>query len=98
MEQQILKFRNHIYEEDEQFSADGYLVSGYRGIAWSILGWELEEDEDTEWTGQYTATGKLLAIMKGDDRVFTFDEDEFTALTEDQFCPECGQTGCKAYH
>ncbi len=97
-DQEVSTFRRHQYENDNSaFPADAYAVKGYRGIAWRVLGWELEPDEDTEWSGYYNRSGNVLAIMKGDDRVFTLEQDDFTPLGDDDYCPGCGQIGCKAY-
>ena len=88
--------RLHYEADDTTFSADAYTVSGYRGIAWYILGWETEPDEDTEWSGCENRTGKIVARMVGDDRDFTFDEDEVIAIHSEEFCSGCGQIGCGA--
>lgn len=83
-------------DPDSEWTADAYTVDGYRGIAWSVYGWELEPDEDTEWSGVEVRTGKILARMVGDDRFFTFDPDEVSAIGKDEFCHGCGQIGCQA--
>lgn len=83
------------YEKDEKtFSSDAYKVKGYGGIAWYVLGWETVPNEDTEWTGMEERTGSVVAVMVGDDRYFTFEPDEVTALNENEYCHECGQIGC----
>ena len=83
------------YEEDgEAFPHDAYTVQGYAGIAWRVYGWELQPTEDTEWDGIKERTGKVVCVMVGDDRRFTFDEDELTPLAEDAYCGSCGQIGC----
>jgi hypothetical protein len=58
------------YESDDAtFSADAYTARGWaQGIAWRVFGWEVEPDEDTEWSGYYNRTGKVVACMIGDDR------------------------------
>jgi hypothetical protein len=45
----------HYESDDVTFSADAYRVSGYGGIAWYVLGWETEPDEDTELTATSVA-------------------------------------------
>lgn len=80
--------------DDETFSADAYTVRGYQGIAWHVLGWETEPDEDTEWSGIERRTGRVVAIMVGDDSRFTFDPDELTAIEREAYCGVCGQIGC----
>lgn len=83
------------YETDnDTFSADAYRVDRYDGIAWSVYGWETEPDEDTEWTGIEERTGRVVAVMIGDDRRFSIDVDEIHAIDEDEYCHECGQIGC----
>ena len=88
--------RQKDHEDAPEYDADGYKVDGYRGIAWSVLGYEVEPDEDTEWTGIYNRTGRLICRMVGDDRHFAFDPDEVHAIKAEDYCPECGQIGCKA--
>jgi hypothetical protein len=39
----------------------------------------------------------VRAVMVGDDRVSTVDVDDLTLIHEDDYCPGCGQIGCKAY-
>jgi hypothetical protein len=59
------------------------------GIAWRVYDYESEPDEDTEWTGYYIPTGRVLAHMVGDDCEFSFEPDELTPVTD--YCPCCGQ-------
>ena len=82
--------------DNETFPADAYQVSGYSGIAWWVLGWETRPDtfEDGEETGYYTRTGRVVAVMVGDDRKFFFHEDDCTPLAREEFCGGCGQIGC----
>ena len=84
------------YEADEAtFSAEGYRVEGWsKGIAWSVLGWETTPDEDTEWSGYETRTGKIAVCMIGDDRIFYVESNAVTPLQREEFCGECGQVGC----
>lgn len=86
---------NREYEQDAQaFPAEAYVVDGYRGVAWRVMGWETEPDEDTEWSGIEVRTGKVVCIMVGDDQRFCFDADELTPLKREAWCGECGQIGC----
>ena len=83
------------YETDDKtFSADAYRAKGYDGVAWYVYGWETEPDEDTEWTGIEERTGRVIAVMVGDDRRFIFDTDDLTPLADDEYCGSCGQIGC----
>jgi hypothetical protein len=94
-DQEVKTFHRHQYENDNStFHADAYSVKGHKGIAWSVLGWELEPNEDTEWSGYYNRSGNVLAIMVGDDRVFAFEPDELTPINETDYCHVCGQIGC----
>lgn len=86
------------YEADrEAFPAPAYRVRGYRGVAFWILGWETEPDEDTEWSGTEARTGRVVGVMVGDDRKFVIDPDDATPLDESEYCPGCGQIGCRCY-
>jgi hypothetical protein len=84
------------YEQDnEAFPADYYHVDGWgAGIAFYILGWETEPDQDTEWSGYEVRTGNVLAVMVGDDYRHTVDPENITPLDSGQFCHSCGQIGC----
>lgn len=95
-EQKVSTFRRHQYENDDKtFLADAYSVPYLKlKVAWRVLGWELEADEDTEWSGIYQRTGQVLAIMVGDDSVHWFDESDLQPISVEQFCGSCGQIGC----
>lgn len=68
------------------------------GIAWRVDNYVTSRDEDYEWSGiENVDYDRVEAHMVGDDRTFTFDIDELTKIDEDEYCPECGQIGCKAY-
>jgi hypothetical protein len=75
-----------------------YSVEGYGGIAWGACHYEKIFGEDYEWTGiEEENRDRVVCIMVGDDREFTFDIDELTPLDDGDYCPVCGQIGCKAY-
>lgn len=82
------------YEPAPEYDDKAYKIDGWRGIAWSIYGWETEPDEDTDWSGQERRTGNLVAVMIGDDRHFSVRPEEVTLLDRDQYCSVCGQIGC----
>lgn len=93
--------------EDFDFSAR-YKIEGWAsGIAWRAVSYEIElreyivddEDEELYWTDyeEVENRDRVVCIMVGDDRKFTFDVDELIKIDEDEYCPECGQIGCKAY-
>lgn len=80
--------------DDESFSADAYCARGWRGVAWHVLGWETLPDEDTEWSGMEERTGRVVAIMVGDDAKFRFEPEELTPISREDYCGSCGQIGC----
>jgi hypothetical protein len=83
------------FEKDEEtFPAEYYRVDGYKGIAFYVLGWETESDEDTEWSGYEVRTGRVLAVMVGDNYRHSVDRDELIPLNSEDFCHSCGQLGC----
>ena len=81
-------------KDDETFNADAYRVRQYSGIAWHVLGWETEPDEDTEWSGIEERTGRVIAIMIGDDRRFSLASDDVSPIDRKEYCGSCGQIGC----
>jgi hypothetical protein len=81
------------YEKAEEYQADAYQI-GKRDVAWSILGWEMANNEDTEWSGYQERTGNLVAVMIGDDRHFSVDPSDVKEISADEFCNGCGQIGC----
>jgi len=89
-----MRHGKHYDEDDERFNAPAYRVKGYGGIAWYVMGWETEPDEDTEWSGYEVRTGNVVCRMVGDDRDFTFEPNEVTPLRREEYCGECGQIGC----
>ena len=85
----------HYEDDDDRFPpATRYRVRGSPGIAYRVLGWEAEPDEDTEWSGYENRTGNVVAIMVGDDRRHIVEPDDLTPLDELAYCAECGQIGC----
>jgi hypothetical protein len=83
------------YEQDgAAFPADNYRVQHYPGVAFYVLGWETEPDEDTEWSGYEVRTGQVLAVMVGDDHRYRVDPEDLTPLSRAEFCASCGQIGC----
>lgn len=88
------------------YTVDGYSgIAWYsRGHAktWTEETWELIEGEDPECEHSYIYSegeeiedqDKLIMVMIGDDREFTFDKDEVHKLDDLAYCAECGQIGC----
>lgn len=58
---------------------DYVTVEGYGGVAFRVEGGDEHQ---------------LRAHMVGDDTTYTFDVEECTVLSEDEFCHDCGQLGC----
>lgn len=86
--------KKHYESDDATFNAEAYSVKGYRGIAFHVLGWETEPDQDTEWTGYEVRTGNVLAVMVGDDRRHSVDPADLTPIAWEDYCGSCGQIGC----
>lgn len=89
-----MRRNNHVERDNETFSAEAYTVRRHGGVAWRVLGWETEPDEDTEWSGVENRTGRVVAHMVGDDARFTFDPEDLTPIKREDYCGECGQIGC----
>jgi hypothetical protein len=75
-----------------------YTVDGYRGIAFYLRGYVEAPGDDYEWSGimEYDHDF-VVAVMVGDDREHIVDVTALTLLSEDDYCPECGQIGCGHY-
>ena len=92
---------------DFDFTA-AYKLENHAGIAWRATSYKKEYDfspvydEDGEYTGyddyeEYDDKSQVICHMIGDDVDFTFYVDELIKIDESEYCPECGQIGCKAY-
>lgn len=81
------------YEEAPEF--DGAYTIGEPDVAWRVLGWQTEPDEDTVWTGIEERTGQLVCVMVGDDSHHLFGPDDVEPLDRERYCGECGQIGCR---
>jgi hypothetical protein len=70
--------------------------------------WELDcvsedpdhEHDDSCWLYNepelVPVTGRVRAVMVGDDREHIVDTDDLTEIGSDGYCAGCGQTGCHA--
>ena len=85
---------NYERASDSDFPAPAYRISEHPGIAWHVLGWEVESDSDTEWSGVEVRTGCLVCRMVGDDRDYRFDPSDLIPLDRENYCGVCGQIGC----
>jgi len=59
-----------------------------------VYGWELGLDPDGTDPDDLIRSGRVVCVMVGDDRRFTFDPTEVTPLDDLDYCAECGQIGC----
>lgn len=89
-----MRRRSHYEPDRVAFPGDAYSVSGYRGIAFRVCGWQTVPDEDTEWSGYEVRTGQVSVIMIGDDHVYHVDPEDLTPIDRADYCSECGQIGC----
>jgi hypothetical protein len=86
-----------------------YQVSGYRGIAFYLIGWAvkhepitclMEDDDGNEYEeecGEWDEVPdyeNVIAVMVGDDRRHTVALEDLTVIPDESFCRECGQIGC----
>lgn len=94
------------FDFEPAYRADGYGAIAWRvtGYAqeWTQESWEYcgegdEEDDANYYYNEpepYDDVTRVVAHMIGDDRDFTFDIDELTAIDREDYCGECGQIGC----
>jgi hypothetical protein len=87
------RFSNNYYIDEPRLDG-AYRIKGEVAVAWRVLGYKAEANEDTEWSGYLVNTGELFAYMVGDDRAFPVDECDLTLLADGEFCGGCGQIGC----
>lgn len=88
--------RDRHYVSAPEYAGDRYAVAGWDGIAFYVLGWTTEPDDETYWTGMEERTGQLSVVMVGDDRIHQADPADVTELADGASCRECGQIGCTA--
>lgn len=91
----VYRGRFHYEDDPETFNAEAYRVPRWKiAVAVSVLGWETEADEDTEWTGLYVRTGRVSVVMVGDDAVHNVDPEDLEPIADEDYCGGCGQIGC----
>lgn len=79
-------------EEDQDAGSDDYYErTGYRFPDENPANYTYDEPEEVE------DRTRVRAVMVGDDRVFIVDIEDLSPLEDDDYCPECGQIGCRAY-
>lgn len=81
-------------EKPDPFPGAYAVDSVCKGVAFYVLGYEVQADDDTEWTGILERTGRLVAVMVGDDRRYVVDEEDVRRLKRAEYCGSCGQMGC----
>jgi hypothetical protein len=76
-----------------------YRELGGAAVAWRIFGAEIEAYED--WDDEispgaecWRETGRVVAVMVGDDARYSFDPSDLAQVADDDFCAVCGQMGC----
>jgi hypothetical protein len=76
-----------------------YQVASHEGIAFYLTGYKVERIYDSNWDDIEEVEDRQFvnAIMVGDDHIHVVDIDDLTVINDDEYCPECGQIGCKAY-
>lgn len=87
-------------------TVEGYSGVAWRIVGWEQV-WEpitylATDDDGNEWEedsgeGEWIDSpdcSRIVAIMVGDDRKFTFDVSDVSAITSDDYCADCGQVGC----
>lgn len=72
----------------------GSFYSSGEGFALWIAGPETEATEDTDWDGTRKPTGRVLAVMVGDDRRIPFEPGDLEKIGDHSYCAVCGQIGC----
>jgi hypothetical protein len=71
----------HLFCDESELIGEAVSVRGYSGVAFRVDAYNAPTDE-------------IHAHMVGDDREFTFSTDDATVISEDDYCPTCGQVGC----
>jgi hypothetical protein len=76
-----------------------------KGIAFQVISNDFQDVEyfdvdevtgvDYSWFEEVTIPDRFICVMIGDDRHFSFDEDDLVVLSEDEYCGSCGQIGCE---
>jgi hypothetical protein len=89
----------YIPDNDTPERFPGYYRDKQGGVAWRIVGAEIEvyenwEDEFSPGCEEWRETGMLVAVMVGDDARHVFDPGDLEPLDREEFCGECGQIGC----
>lgn len=95
---------------DARYKVDGFRGVAFYLLGWAqetrqvevpLCDHEVDEPHDeceyvTE-TEQVDSDTFVRAVMVGDDTVHFVDVDDLHKIEDGDYCPECGQIGCKAY-
>lgn len=93
---------------DASYTVDGYARIAFRLLGWDrkfepTEYWEVDPDTGDEYLavdhseGEWVddpESGKVRAVMVGDDRTHVVDVEDLTAIADDDYCGGCGQVGC----
>lgn len=77
----------------------GYAKTWTEG-EWVFLGDDNDDPDDEanyvyDEPEQVEDRSRARMVMVGDDHVFEIDVDDLTQISEDDYCHECGQIGCR---
>ena len=86
------EIRSHAHEGGR------FRVEGRGLVAWRYAGQHFDkiynpEEEDYD----EVESDMVNMVMVGDDENHVIDPLDVAAISEEDYCPECGQIGCKAY-
>jgi hypothetical protein len=58
---------------------------------------EYDEESGSElhWVEEIPIQDRFACVMLGDNKIFSFYEQDLEALDEDEYCGSCGQIGCE---
>lgn len=73
-----------------------YRIESMPGVAFWLKGYAQIPDgfPDYAMADYVDDPDRVVAVMVGDDREHTIDVSELTKISEDDYCPGCGQIGC----
>lgn len=70
-----------------------------KGIAFDVIrndyydAWG-DDDDGNPYVEEIEVPDRWVCVMVGDDRLFSFDEEDLQVIDEDEYCVGCGQVGC----
>jgi hypothetical protein len=76
-----------------------------KGIAFQVIrndyedhhysDYDEESDTDFHWVEEVIIPDRFACVMVGDNRIFSFYEQDLEVIDEDEYCGSCGQIGCE---